>query len=45
MEPHGDTFGDAAMEEDLIRIMVIVGLAIWAGWGFMVGLRANQGSR
>jgi hypothetical protein len=33
------------VEEDLVRVMVIAGLAIWAGWGFVVGLRANKGSR
>ena len=29
--------------EDVLRVLVVVGLAIWAGWGFMVGLRANEG--
>jgi hypothetical protein len=29
--------------EDVLRILVIVGLATWAGWGFMVGLRAKEG--
>jgi hypothetical protein len=31
--------------EDVLRILVIVGLAAWAGWSFMVGLRAKQGDR
>jgi hypothetical protein len=29
--------------EDVLRVLVIVGLATWAGWAFMVGLRAEQG--
>lgn len=29
--------------EDVLRVSVIVVLAIWAGWGFMVGLRAKEG--
>ena len=29
--------------EEVLRVLVIVGLAIWAGWGFMVGLRASEG--
>ena len=29
--------------EDVLRVLVVVGLAIWAGWGVMVGLRAEQG--
>jgi hypothetical protein len=30
------------VEEDVIRIIVIAGLGVWAAWGFMVGLRAKQ---
>ena len=29
--------------EDVLRVLVIVVLASWAGWGFMVGLRAKEG--
>jgi hypothetical protein len=29
------------MEEDLIRILFIGGLAVWAIWAFVAGLRAN----
>ena len=25
--------------EDAVRILVIVGLGIWAGWAFLAGLR------
>jgi len=29
--------------EDVLRVLVIVVLASWACWGFMVGLRAKEG--
>jgi hypothetical protein len=29
--------------EDVLRVLVVAVLAIWAGWGFMVGLRAKEG--
>jgi hypothetical protein len=29
------------VEEDLIRLLVIVGLGIWAAWAFLAGLRPD----
>ena len=31
--------GGLGVEEDVIRLVVIVGLAIWVVWAFMAGLR------
>ena len=28
--------------EEVLRVLVLGGLAIWAVWGFMVGLRAKE---